>query len=222
MADVARSRVAVVVAGLLALGLAVCAGLIVHGGKRIGALREENAALREAARRVEELQRENQRLQTLQVEHDELERYRKQAEEVHQLRAQYQEWQRLQQDYAALQQDHERLRQALAGATGAAGGAAPANRGVWIGIGLRPGSDPAGGVQGVAVASVIPGGPAANSGLRPGDFIVAVNGKAVASVAQVKDEIRAKPAGTAVLVEVMREGTRLQFSAVAEPLPAFE
>jgi C-terminal processing protease CtpA/Prc len=221
MAEAHRSRLAWIgVVGLLA-GLAACLGVIAHGRDRVATLERENADLRQAARDIDELRRENQRLQRIEVDHDELERYRKQAEEVHKLRGQYQEWQRLQNDLTQLRQENERLRTALSGS--AVGGTpAPASRGVWIGIGLRLVTDPGTGSQGTAVASVIPGGPAANSGLRPGDLIVAVNGRPMTALAQIKEEIRTKAVGAAILVDVVREGTRLQFSAAAEPLPAFD
>jgi C-terminal processing protease CtpA/Prc len=221
MSRAARSRVGPVILSVLAVGWICCLSVIGYGWNRQTALTRENEDLRAASRRVEELRQENQRLQGLQVERDELERYRKQAEEVHKLRAQYQEWQRLQRDYAALELENARLRAAPSVAAAGAG-TAPANRGVWIGIGLRSATDPATGGAGVAIASVIPGGPAANSGLRPGDLIVAVNGKPLTTLPQVKEEIRAKPVGTPILVDVLREGTRLQFSAMAEPLPVFE
>ena len=222
MAEASRSGFRWAVVGLMLTGLVVCLGVIAHGRHRLEALERENTELREASRGTEKLRQENRRLQQLQVDRDELERYRKQAEEVHKLRAQYQDWQRLQNDLAALQQENARLRTGQSGTATVAGGSPPASRGVWIGIGLRLASDPAIGGQGVAVASLAPGGPAANSGLRPGDLIVAVNGKAVTSLPQIKEEIRTKAVGTAILVDVLREGTRLQFSAVAEPLPSFD
>ncbi len=165
----------------------------------------EIARLQEAARQT------NLRMQQLQISQDELERYRKQAEEVHQLRAQYQEWQRLQEETAALKAENERLRAAL-------GGAAPAGRGSWIGIALGP--VPSG--AGVAVLSLAPGGPAANSGLQAGDVILAVDATPVTTFQQVKDLIRAKVPGQLVTLDLSRQGSRFQVALPTAPMPSFE
>ena len=75
------------------------------------------------------------------------------------------------------------------------------------------------GVQdGVVVNEVIADGPAANSELRPADVITAVDGKLVVTSEQLKQEIRAKPAGVNVTLSSTRQvkdgGQRLKIVVV--------
>ena len=205
--------------GLLGLALLACAAAAAVGWLREAQARQdlrlrdqERARLQEAARKAE------RQLQQLQVGQDELERYRKQAEEVHRLRGQYQEWQRLKEEQAALKTENDRLRAALAGSPGGAVSVATGARGSWIGISL--GLGPAG--VGVAVLTLAPGGPAANSGLQAGDVILAVDATPVSTFQQVKELIRAKPAGQAVLLDLSRQGTCFQVSVPTAPLPSFD
>lgn len=82
--------------------------------------------------------------------------------------------------------------------------------------------------QGVILASIDPVGPAANSGLRPADVIVAVDGVPVATTQQLKNQVRSKSIGKALSLSVFRFGERLEISilpeewtapALPEPLP---
>ncbi len=52
---------------------------------------------------------------------------------------------------------------------------------------------------------IIPDGPAAKSKLHAADVITAVDGKAVATSQQLKDEIRAKKIGTDVTLDIYRK-----------------
>ena len=205
--------------GLLGLALLGCAAAAAVGWMRAAQSRhdlrlrdQEVARLQEAARKTE------RQLQQLQVGQDELERYRKQAEEVHRLRGQYQEWQRLKQEHAALKTENDRLRVALGGAPGAAAAVATGARGSWIGISLAPGP----GGAGVAVLTLAPGGPAANSGLQAGDTILAIDATPVTTFQQVKELVRAKPPGQAVVLDLSRQGTRFQVSVPTAPMPSFD
>lgn len=62
-------------------------------------------------------------------------------------------------------------------------------------------------VEGVAVADVVPGSPAAQVGLRPGDIIMAVNRKPVASVDELVRAIDG--AGPVVALNLLRNGAEL-------------
>lgn len=75
-----------------------------------------------------------------------------------------------------------------------------------IGANLRPDSD------GVAVAFVLPGGPAETAGLRAGDLVTAVDGAAVKLVADATARIGGAP-GTPVTLTVSRSG-----NAIAVPV----
>jgi serine protease Do len=82
----------------------------------------------------------------------------------------------------------------------------------WIGVSIQPvtpdmvadlGLDrPAG----VLVAQVTRGGPAMRAGLRPGDVIVAVDGKEVETARDVTRRVAAAAPGTTVPLTVWREG----------------
>jgi serine protease Do len=58
--------------------------------------------------------------------------------------------------------------------------------------------------DGVVVRVIIPGGPAAKSKLQAADVITAVDGKAVSTVQQLKDEVRSKKIGQDVTLDVYR------------------
>jgi serine protease Do len=87
-----------------------------------------------------------------------------------------------------------------------AGGAA---QGGQLGLGLRPLTPEerreAKVDQGMVVESV--DGPAANAGIETGDVLLAINGKPVQSVDQVKSVLSAKPKSVALLVQ--REGEKI-------------
>jgi len=87
----------------------------------------------------------------------------------------------------------------------------------WLGVeihGLRedPDANPSvnGPSDGVVVRRILPGGPAASSDLARGDVIVAVEGKRVSTTQQLRAEIRRKPPGSSVALEVFRDGKTLE------------
>jgi serine protease Do len=73
--------------------------------------------------------------------------------------------------------------------------------------------------EGVVVMEIMPGGPASKSDLRPGDVITAVEGKSVKTARGLKDEIAAKKAGRAVVLEVVRGKEHLSIKVTPEALP---
>ena len=63
------------------------------------------------------------------------------------------------------------------------------------------------GIQdGVVVTEILPSGPAANSDLKPGDVVTAVDGKPVVTSQQLKDAVRGKKIGQSVKLDVVRQG----------------
>ena len=81
----------------------------------------------------------------------------------------------------------------------------------WLGIGIADLSSAgenarlvSGVTEGVLVTSILPGGPSAHSELEPADVIVAVDGKSTPTAAQLKSEIRHKPIGESVTLNVVR------------------
>jgi serine protease Do len=61
-------------------------------------------------------------------------------------------------------------------------------------------------VQGAVVAKVVPGSPADNAGLRPGDVIESVNRKATPSASAVKDALGSVTNGDSVMLRVWSNG----------------
>jgi serine protease Do len=87
----------------------------------------------------------------------------------------------------------------------------------WLGIGIRGLREDAvfgdlvkGVDDGVIVQSIVPDGPAAKSDLKPADVITAVDGKSVTTPQQLKTEIRHKPIGSTVKLDVFRLGKSIQ------------
>jgi serine protease Do len=78
--------------------------------------------------------------------------------------------------------------------------------------------------EGVVVRRILPEGPASKSGLQPADVITAVEGKAVATAQQLRNEVRARAVGTPIKLDVVRfdkEGKlkTVQLSLRTEPWP---
>jgi len=71
--------------------------------------------------------------------------------------------------------------------------------------------------KGAIVASVVPGGPAAKAGLRQGDVVLAVNGKAVEDSRDLSRRIAAIAAGTNATLTVNRDGKPEQITAHIAP-----
>jgi S1-C subfamily serine protease len=66
----------------------------------------------------------------------------------------------------------------------------------------------------LAVEAVVPGGPAAAAGLRPGDLLLRLGALPIASVAELYAGLGRDAVGHAVELEVMRQGERLVLSVV--------
>lgn len=84
--------------------------------------------------------------------------------------------------------------------------------------------DVADGKDGARVLSVSPGGPAAEAGIRPGDRIVAVNGKEVKgddASRQIVKFIRDIKPDSKVNIRVARDAKTQDFTVTARPGPAF-
>jgi C-terminal processing protease CtpA/Prc len=89
-----------------------------------------------------------------------------------------------------------------------------------IGVQIDPESDK----TGARIASVSPGGPAAEAGILAGDVIVAVEGKSIAgrddSGRELVRQMREVKADQKVKVRVLRDGKTKDFTVIARPRPA--
>jgi serine protease Do len=81
----------------------------------------------------------------------------------------------------------------------------------WLGVGIRDFRDDDQFMQrlpnlqdGVVVTGLQPGGPASKSDLKSGDVITTVDGRPVATSTQLKSEVRVKPPGANVVLDVVR------------------
>lgn len=77
--------------------------------------------------------------------------------------------------------------------------------------------------QGVLIQSVNPGSPAEKAGLRPGDILMAINGRAVdgrfpEQLPAIQRQIASAAAADTLHLEISRNGKPLQVDVVAEPL----
>lgn len=75
--------------------------------------------------------------------------------------------------------------------------------------------------QGVIVAGVVSGGPAAKAGLKPGDVLLAVDGQPILDARSTMSEIASIPPGTPLPLTIVRSGERMEMTLEVEerPLP---
>ena len=73
--------------------------------------------------------------------------------------------------------------------------------------------------EGALVAAVLPDSPAAAAGLRPGDVILAIDGKPTRTVREVLDTVAAIPPGKEVTLLLERERRTLEVKLVAGERP---
>jgi S1-C subfamily serine protease len=87
--------------------------------------------------------------------------------------------------------------------------------GLW---GLRVG-EPAGGAAapGVPITSVLPGSPAAEAGLQPGDVLTTLDGRWTASVADAYAAAARAPSGRPIPVVVLRAGRERTLAVTPRP-----
>jgi membrane-associated protease RseP (regulator of RpoE activity) len=85
-------------------------------------------------------------------------------------------------------------------------------------VGLTTTSAPTG--SGALVTQVVPGGPADQAGLQPGDVITAVNARPIASPSDIGGAIDSQMVGSEVLFQVDRGGQLQTIGVTLEPRPA--
>ncbi|MEL7352154.1 MAG: HhoA/HhoB/HtrA family serine endopeptidase [Cyanobacteria bacterium P01_A01_bin.116] len=73
--------------------------------------------------------------------------------------------------------------------------------------------------EGVLVASVVPGSPAAKAGIRAGDVVNSVNGDAIATGKDVQQAVEANGLGSDLRLQLDRGGDAQTISLRPEPLP---
>ncbi len=93
----------------------------------------------------------------------------------------------------------------------------------WLGIRIHSVSDDPdfhelmpGVEDGVIVQSILPNSPAAKASLHAADVITAIEGKHVGNTQQLRDEVRHKPVGQLVALDVFRAGKTIQLKLATE------
>jgi S1-C subfamily serine protease len=95
----------------------------------------------------------------------------------------------------------------------------------WIGVELAPVS-PAmaesfnlGAAEGAIIKGVLSGGPADKAGIKPGDLLVAIEGKAIADPQGVLNAVTGYAPGSAAKVKVRRKGQDLELAVTVGRRP---
>jgi serine protease DegS len=89
----------------------------------------------------------------------------------------------------------------------------------WLGVEISANAE---GRRGLHVAAVVPGGPAAVAGLRPGDYILAVNHEPALDARALVGLIATAQPGSEITIEALRGQERIALSATAGTRPVQE
>ncbi len=73
--------------------------------------------------------------------------------------------------------------------------------------------------EGVVIANVNSGTPAAKAGLKPGDIITAFQGKPIKRSSELSYAVSTTPIGTKTVLDIMRDGKAQQVTVMLEELP---
>ena len=68
--------------------------------------------------------------------------------------------------------------------------------------------------QGAVLVNIVPGSPAEKAGLKPGDVVMAANGKAVRDAADLRNRVGLLRVGDKMSLDVLRDGSRVTVGAV--------
>jgi S1-C subfamily serine protease len=95
----------------------------------------------------------------------------------------------------------------------------------WVGVQLQPLENPLADAMGIItregalVAAVLPDSPAAAASLKPGDVILAIDGKPTRTVREVLDMVAATPPGKEITLRIERERRTIEVRLVTGERP---
>lgn len=216
---------------LVTLGaMASMAFLMYRQNVTVAELRKQLQVQEENLGELDQLRAANKEAQQLKNQQSELERLRESHTELLRLRNETRQLREQLQEMETLRAANAQLLQAGLGASTlhsnqAALVRAARRRGAILGISARsaseplPGGAPSPNASGAIVTSVEANSPVAQSGLKVGDLIYAVDGRVVANLGELQTEMLTKNPGETVVVDVLRGNAQLRFNITTRAWP---
>jgi len=196
----------------------------------IASLRQELRVQQEQLRELDRLREENKAAQHLKNQQAELDRLRENNIELLRLRNEARQLREQLAELDTLRAANAELLRAVQTTPNLQSNqlaliAAARRRGAILGLVVQSASDlpsrtaPAGRTSGAVVTRVDANSPVAESGLKVGDLIYAIDGRAIANASQLQTEMLTKQPGQTVVVYVMRDGAPMQFNVKTRAWP---
>jgi len=198
--------------------------------KTIAELREQNRVQQENLKEVDRLRAENKEAQSLQNQQAELDRLRENNNELLRLRNETRQLRDQLKELDTLRAANAQLLQAAQNTPNlqpnqAALITAARRRGAILGVVVRsagdpqPGGAPAARASGAVVTSIDAKSPVAESGLKVGDLIYAIDGRVIANSSQLQTEMLTKKPGDTVVVDVLRDNYQYRINVKTRAWP---
>jgi C-terminal processing protease CtpA/Prc len=190
--------------------------------KTILDLREQQRASQQQLQELDRLRAENKEAQHLKDQQAELERLRENNNELLRLRNEVRQMREQLGELDTLRAANAQLLQAIQSTPNLASNqvarvTATRRQGAILGITVRPASDSQSG--GAIVTGIDANSPVARSGLKVGDVIYGLDGRAIANPGQLQSEMLTTKPGETVVVDVLRDKTPLRINVETRGWP---
>lgn len=188
----------------------------------ISELREQVRSQQDSLNELDRLRAENKQAQSLKNQQAELERLRESHTELLRLRNETRLLREQLKELDTLRAANAQLLQAVQGTPNLQSNqlamvTAARRRGSILGIAVRSTTDPQPG--GAIVTSVDANSPVAQSGLKAGDLIYAIDGRVIANAGQLQTEMLTKQPGETVVLDVLRDNAQHRFNVTTRAWP---